>query len=330
MAHGSGFPGSPGYVPPQPQVRSSYEPMGAVAPVVSAPPMRASGPSGLEMDAEFAAVQRGSRTKTIVLAGAAAVVGGVLGFAVGGLSERNSVAEAAVTGAKMLTAEIDAANAASDKLAGILDAAAKDLKDGKYPDNEIKDLGGVNIPFDGTNLAGKSIGRFKPQLVTMLISYAEAASKANSQKDRIRSLLSYSKEGVEELLAQNTNPRIHWGVSVQQTDKGPWGMMQVLPTAFAAKEAWPAAFDVQSGDQKVSVKRFTGGDPTRGSDGSQLIPIAPASQNVVCPADTIVRIRRELAEMQKILKGDETPGQEVTGLTQLGETLKKQLATIGG
>jgi hypothetical protein len=330
MGHGSGFPGSPGYVPPQPQVRSSFEPMGAVAPVISAPPMRSAGPSGLEMDAEFAAVQRGSRTKTIVLAGAAAVVGGVLGFAVGGLNERNSVAEAAVIGAKALSTEIDAATTAADKLSGVLDAASKSLKEGKYPDNEIKELGGINIPFDGTNLAGKSIGRFRPQLVTLLISYAEAASKANSQKDRIRSLLTYSKEGVEELLAQGTNPRVHWGVSVQQTDKGPWGMMQVLPTAFAVKEAWPGAFDVQSGDQKVSVKRFTGGDPTRGSDGSQLIPIAPGSQNVVCPTDTIVRIRRELSDMQKILKGDETPGQEVTGISQLGENIKKQLAGIGG
>jgi len=330
VSHGSGFPGSPGYVPPQPQVRSSYEPMGAVAPVVSAAPMRAAGPSGLEMDAEFAAVQRGSRTKTIVLAAAAAVVGGVLGFAVGGLSERNSVAEAAVIGAKTLSGEIDAANASVAKLSEVLNAAAKDLKDGKYPDNEIKDLGGINIPFDGTNLAGKSIGRFKPQLVSLLISYAEAASKANSQKDRIRSLLTYSKEGVEELLAQNTNPRVHWGVSVQQTEKGPWGMMQVLPTAFAAKDSWPAAFDVQSGDQKVNVKRYTGGDPARGSDGSQLIPIAPASQNVVCPTDTIVRIRRELSDMQKILTGDETPGQEVTGITSLGDSIKKQLASIGG
>jgi hypothetical protein len=292
--------------------------------------MRAAGPSGFEMDAEFAAVQRGSRTKVIVLAAAAAVAGGVLGFAVGGLNERNSVAEAAVMGAKMLTTEIDAANASVGKLSEVLNAAAKDLKDGKYPDNELKDLGGINIPFDGTNLTGKAIGRFKPQLVTMLISYAEAASKANNQKDRIRSLLSYSKEGVEELLAQNTNPRVHWGVSVQQTEKGPWGMMQVLPTAFAAKEAWPSTFDVQSGDQKVNVKRYTGGDPTRGSDGSQLIPIAPGSQNVVCPTDTIIRIRRELSDMQKILTGDETPGQEMTGIIQLGENIKKQLAGIGG
>jgi hypothetical protein len=327
--HASGFPASGGYGSQQPQVRTSYEPMGA-APVVHASPMRMSGPSGLEMDAEFAAVQKSGRTKTIILAAATAVVGGVLGFAVGGLSERNAVAEAAVIGAKTLSTEIDAANASAARLTEVLASAGKALKEGKYPDKEVKDLGGINIPFDGTNLSGKSIGRFKPQLLTMLISYAEAASKANNQKDRIRGLLSYSKEGVEELLAQNTNPRVHWGVSIQSTPQGPWGTMQVLPTAFPANGGWPAAFDVQSGDQKVSIKRYTGGDPGRGADGAQLIPIAPSTQAVVCPADTVVRLRRELSDMQKILTGDETPGQEITGLSQLGDNIKKQLAAIGG
>src|SRR5688572_9745160 len=152
LGHSSGYPASGGYVPPQPQVRTSYEPMG-VAPVVTAAPMRVGGATGLEMDAEFAAVQKGSRTKVIVLAAVAALVGGVLGFAVGGLNERNSVAEAAVLGAKTLSTEIDAANASVTKLSDLLNSAAKSLKEGKFPENEVRELGGVNIPFDGTNLS---------------------------------------------------------------------------------------------------------------------------------------------------------------------------------
>jgi hypothetical protein len=326
MGHASGYPASGGYSP-QPQVRTSFEPMG-VAPVVSAMPGRLPGSPVLD-DAELAAVQKGSRTKVIVLAAATALVGGVLGFAVGGLNERNSVAEAAVAGAKALSTEIDTANGSVTKLSEVVQAAAKSLKEGKYPEAEVKELGGLNIPFDGTNLSGKSIGRFKPQLLTMLISYAETASKVNTQKDRLRSLLSVSKEGVEELLAQNTNPRVHWGVAIQSGPQGPWGTMQVLPTAFPARETWPASFDVQSGDQKVSVKRYTGGDPSRG-DGVQLIPIAPSTQNVVCPTDTIVRLRRELSEIQRLVAGDDTPGAEVTGILQLGDGIKKQLAAIGG
>jgi hypothetical protein len=330
VGHASGYPAPGGYAPPQQQARSAFDPM-AVAQVVAAPAMRAGTSLDINInDAELVGMQKGNRTKAIIVAAATAVVGGVLGFAVGGLSERNAVAEAAVVGAKTLSTEIDAANASVGKLSDLLTSAAKSLKDGKFPEAEVKELGAVNIPFDGTNLSGKSIGRFKPQLLTNLISYAEAASKANTQKDRIRGLLSFSKQGVEELLAQNTNPRVHWGVSIQNGPQGPWGSMQVLPTAFVVndKAGWPGQFDLQSGNEKATLKRYTGGDPTRGD--AQLIPIAPTTQNNVCPTDTIVRIRRELSDMQKILTGDETPGQEVTGIVQLGDTIKKQLAAIGG
>lgn len=330
-----GYPGQGGFGHVQPQqVRPSYEPMSmGGAPVMQAPAaVRVAAPVSFEGDEEFAAVRRGGRKKVMILAAAAALVGGVLGFAVGGLSEKNKVAEAAVIGAKGLVTEIDTANASVTKLSEVLNSAAQSLKDGKYPENEVKELGGINIPFDGTNLSGKSIGRFKPQLLTSLISYAEAASKANAQKDKIRGLLSFSKEGVEELLAQRTNPQVHWGVSVQQGPQGPWGAMQILPSAFpvSAKGGWPSEFELSDGAQKVAVKRYTGGDPVRGAEGGQIIPIAPQTQSTVCPSDTIVRLRRELSDMQKILSGDETPGQEVTGIAQLGENIKKQLIGIGG
>src|SRR5690349_1355297 len=132
MSHSSGFPASGGYAPPQPQARPSFDPMGA--PVVSAPPMRGAGTAfDINLnDAELVAVQKGNRTRTIIVAVAAAVAGGILGFAVGGLNERNGVAEAAVAGAKSLSTEIDAANAAAAKLNDVLAAAGKALKDGKY------------------------------------------------------------------------------------------------------------------------------------------------------------------------------------------------------
>jgi hypothetical protein len=339
--HSSAGPAGPASFPSaqfpstQPQPRpSSYNPMGVGAIQAPPAPMQMASPVNIAMDEEFAAVRRGGRTKVIVLAGAAALIGGVLGFAVGGLNEKNNVAEAAVVGAKTLSAEIDAANATVTKLSSVLDSANKALKDGNYPDNEVKELAAINIPFDGTNLSGKSIGRFKPQLVTMLISYAEATSKANSQKDKIRSLLSGSRQSFEELLAQKTNPQVHWGVSIQQGPQGPWGAMQLLPSFSVNGEkgkpsAWPTEFTLADAD-KSTAKRYTGGDPTRGADGGQIIPIAPSTQTSVCPTDTIVRMRRELTDMQRILNGDETPGNEAQGIVALGDTIKKQLNSIGG
>lgn len=330
---GGGYPAPSGFPAPQPQHRPSYDPMaggGLGVGAMQAPAqVRVAAPAiNFEGDEEFAAVRRGSRTKIMVLAGVAALVGAVLGFAVGGLNERNSVAEAAVIGAKTLIAEIDAANAEVTKLAEVLKSANKTLIDGKFPENEVKDLGAINVPFDGSNLSGKSIGRFKPQLITMLINYAESTAKANAQKDKIRGLLSFSKEGVEDLLNQKTNPQVRWGVVVQQGPQGPWAAMTTVPAAFSVNPekgkggGWPAEF--QAGEK--SYKRYTGG----AADDNQLIPVAPNTHSAVCPADTMVRLRRELSDMQKVLNGDDTPGSESEGIVQMGEAIKKQLAAIGG
>lgn len=317
---------SAGYPSAQPQqpARPSFDAMGVGAVQAPAPMRGVAAPTTFEAEEEFRAVRQSSRTKVMILAAATACVGGLLGFAVGGLSERNSAAETAVVGAKQLVGEIDTANAAVVKLDEVLSGALKSLKDGKYPDAEVKALGGINVPFDGTNLAGKGIGRFKPQLLTMLINYAEDAAKVNTQKDKIRSLLSVSKTSVEEMLAQASAPQVRWGVAVQSGPQGPWASLQVLPAAFAVSEkgGWPAQFD---GGEGKGVKRYTGGDPS-----NALIPVAPQTQTAVCPNDTMMRMRRELADLQKLVKGDQTPGQETDGIAALGDAIKKQLNTIGG
>jgi hypothetical protein len=205
----------------------------------------------------------------------------------------------------------------------VVTAAGKALKDGKYPEAEVKALGGLNVPFDGSNLAGKGIGRFKPQVLTMLINYAEAVAKVNTQKEKIRSVLSVAKPAVEDMLAQNTSPQVRWGLTVQSTPQGPWGILAPLPAAFAVsgeKGSWPA--QIELGER--GLKRYSGGDAN-----GQLIPVAPQSHNAVCPNDTMVRLRREVNDLDKLMQGDQTPGQETDGVVQMGEAIRKQLAVIG-
>jgi hypothetical protein len=44
----------------------------------------------------------------------------------------------------------------------------------------------------------------------------------------------------------------------------------------------------------------------------------------------MVRLRREVSDLDKLMRGDQTPGQESDGVVELGEAIKKQLAAIGG
>jgi hypothetical protein len=318
-------PGAYPSTQPQQPRPSSLNAMG-VGSVQAPAPIRPPAQTAVEAEEEFRAVRQSSKTKTLMLAAVTALVGGGLGFAVGGLNERNNVASVAVAGAKGLISDIEEANKKVVELEQVVTAAGKGLKDGKYPDSEVKALGALNVPFDGTNLAGKGIGRFKPQVVTMLINYAEAVAKVNTQKDKIRSLLSVSKPAVEELLSQGTNPMVRWGVTVQSGPQGPWGAVSVLPAAFAVSEksGWPA--QIEAGEGGKTIKRYSGGDPN-----GQLIPIAPQTHNAVCPTDTLMRLRREVSDLDKLMRGDQSiPGQETDGIVEMGDAIKKQLAIIGG
>ncbi len=319
--------------PPQGHVASapvaSFDAMGVPAvQAAPAPQMGVGGGGAFEMDADFAAAQRGSGVKkAVAVALAAAAVGLGLGWAMGSGSERDKSAQLALSGSRAIAKDVGAANAEAQKLSDVLTEAMKALKEGKFPEEQVQALGGINIPFDGTNLANRGMGRFKPRLTTMLIAYASGVSKANTQKDKIRSLLSFAKDGVTELLQQKENPTVQWGVYIQDGPGGPWGNMARLPEPFSAKGRWPGDIQVREGKTTAELSRYTGGDPTR--RGAKLIPIAPQTQATVCSTDTIVRLRRELSSMGKILSGDDTPGREEQGLVDLGEAIRRELAKIG-
>ncbi len=309
---------------------SPFDPIGPASAQRGGQPIIAAAPQQmmLQVDEEsLANARKQGRGKVIALCAGAAVVAGLIGYGVGGMQEKSRVAERAVAGAGMLVTEIEAADAEIEKLSATLQAAGKTLLGGKYPEDEVKALGAINIPFDGSNLASKGIGRFRPQVATMLIDYATGVAKANDQKERIQGLLSLSRAPLEELLGQKENPKVRWSVSVQDGPQGPWATMQLLPTPFevrADKGKWPSEFELRDGKSTTKINRYTNGDPS-----NKLIPVAPSTESAVCPVDTIVRLRRELAEIEKILKGDETPGREVTGVLQLGKTLQEQLKKIG-
>jgi hypothetical protein len=311
---------------------SPFDPVPASVPRAGQPIIAAPSQVTFQVDEEaLADARKQGRGKVIALAAGVAVVAGIIGYAVGGLSEKNRVAERAVAGAEMLVTEIEAADTEIEKLSTTLQAAGKTLLGGKFPEEEVKALGAINIPFDGTNLAGKGIGRFRPQVATMLINYASGVAKANDQKERIQGLLSISRQPLEELLQQKDNPKVRWSVSVTNGPQGPWATMQLLPAPFAVQGGdkgkgggWPSEFEIPDGKGTTKLTRYTNGDPS-----DKIIPVAPMTESAVCPVDTIVRLRRELAEIEKILKGDETPGREVTGILPLGKTLQEQLKKIG-
>jgi hypothetical protein len=332
---GSGIPAPPFQshsVAPRPAapVVDPSNPYGAMQP--SAAPIVAQAPAiRIDMSDDVMRAQQGGRTKILVLALVTALIGAGIGFTLGGASERGKGTDAAMQGAKDLTKEIEAANVKIEELANVLKSAKEKLGKAQFPEEEVTKLGALNIPFDGTNLSGKGIGRFKSDVLNLLIQFSTAAAEANDQKEKIQSVLSRNKKGVLEFLEGQTKPVVRWSVLVSSTPLGPVASMQPVPTPFLVespdKKPWPESFDLMADKKKVTVKRYMKGEAA-GQDPT-FIPVDPGTQALVCPADVLFSIRRELSGMEEVLRGNPTPGEEKTGLLESGQTLVKKLKQIG-
>jgi hypothetical protein len=295
----------------------------------------------VEMSEEVVAAQKKGRAKIATLAVATAIVGGLIGFAFGGRLESAKSADAAVEGAEQLTDQVDKATQEIEGLAEVLKSAREKLSSNKYPAEEVSKLGEINIPFSGADLTGKGIGRYKSDIVTMLISFAGGAQEANDQKEKIQSILSGSKKPIEDFLGQQETPKVRWGVYFESGPHGPWVSMQPLPEPFLVQvkeqkkgdkpHKWPDSFKINQRGKDYDLKRFSSGDPTKSKPGDnpEIVPVNPSTQALVCPSDVIVKLQRELRDLEEVLLGDKTPGAEKDGLIDIGRGLHDKLKQIG-
>jgi outer membrane murein-binding lipoprotein Lpp len=168
-------------------------PYGTVEPMAA--PVRAEPAAiRIELSDDVLQAQKTGRSKIAILALVTAVIGGVLGYGLGGGAERAKGTEAALTGAKELASDVEKANAKIEELADTLKAAREKLGKAQFPEEEVKKLGELNIPFQGTNLAGKGIGRFNSEVLNMLIDFSSASVEANDQKEKIQNVLNGNKK----------------------------------------------------------------------------------------------------------------------------------------
>jgi hypothetical protein len=293
----------------------------------------------VEMSEEVVQAQKKGRSRIIALAFVTAVIGGVVGYAVGSGREKSKVAVQAVEGAQALVKEIKDANAKCDELVEVLKSAEGKLADNKFPLEEVSKLGGINIPFGGDNLTKYPIGRFKPQVVTMLNRYGSGSTEVNDEKEKLQGVLESAKAPIEDYLKQKEEPKVRWFAYFESGPYGPWVSMQGAPEPFAVgptkaeQEAkkqfkWPEQFKIAQGGKTFDLKRYSGGDPTKDKPGEpRMIPVNPGTQEAVCPSDLAIGLRRQLGELREVLRGS---GEDKPGLAALGEQLIEQLKSIGG
>lgn len=296
----------------------------------------------IEMSEEIVEAQKKGRTKVMMIAAGAAVVGMILGYVFGDGAARRTAQNNALVGAEELAKEVDAANAEIEKLGKLLGDAKRDLSDGKFPEEAVRGMGDVQIPFDGTHLVGKGTQLMSVDVNRMLIDFAGNAQSANEQKDRLQRVLGNQRKALEELFAQKEKPKFQWSVFVTNGPHGPMASMQPLPAPFfvTSKDpmkdkdgkdvpfAWPDEIEVPDGDKKLKLKRYSKGEAV--SEDPQFMPVDPDSQSLVCPVDTMILLRKEVVALETLLTGDlSDPTNEKPGLVDTGKKLIDDLKSIG-
>ncbi|HEY3234896.1 MAG TPA: hypothetical protein VGJ84_09260 [Polyangiaceae bacterium] len=286
----------------------------------------------VELSAEVVQAQKKGRAKIIALAVASGAVAFFVGYNVGSAVERGKGSERALADAKQLTQEVDAAGAKIDELAELVKSAKAKLADGKYPGDEVSKLGAVNIPFDETNITRSNIGRFKTDTNRMLINFVIRTKEANDEKEQLQSALGGDRKGIEQLLEEMKSPKVRWAVALSPGPFGPWAAMAPVSDPFLVKGEgkdgkpyeWPEKLTL---NEKKTGKRYTKGDPI--ASDPLLIPVNPQTQVSVCKSDVLANLMRQFRDMEEVLKGSETPGEEKEGLADLAQKLHESLKQIG-
>jgi hypothetical protein len=331
----SGVPAPPFQQSGRPAPTNPY----SSAPKQSVPVM--ARPTEIRVDMEeVRAAQRSGRGRVMVLALVTACVGGFVGFTFGGGAERDKGAKAAIQGAGELVKEIEDSNKQIQDLAATLKSAqTKLLGKGTYPQEEVTKLGAINIPFRTASLADKSIGRFKHEILTMLIDYSASVEAMNDQKETLQRFL--GSQTLKDLVAEGAKPKVKWYATISGGPGGPWVNLDRLDTPFLAQSdekvkdkdgkekayAWPDEIEVKDGSSTTKIKRYSSGDP--GGSTPPFIAVNPQTQSAVCQSDAIGSLLSQLLKMQTVINGDPTPGVDKTGLLEKGQKLADQLKKIG-
>jgi hypothetical protein len=266
---------------------------------------------------------------------ATACVGALLGLGFGTLNERHRVAMLALNGAGELIGELEQVDRDVGKISDALSAALVALDAGRFPADEARALGELELPFDGSSLAGRGIGRFRPAALSLLFDYTALVAQVKAQQARLLGLMSVTRSSVEQAFAQKTTPEFKWAVFLQNESRGPVANLQRLPQPFRVtpaegqRQLWPSEFEMNDARGRFTLQRYVGGDPLIAGQSVQLIPVAPETQAAVCPNDSAQLLRREINQLQAMIGGDPTPGHEIPSLGERGKALASELAKIG-
>ncbi len=309
------------------------------APAPPPPPQ----PQRIEVD-EMAVheARKGARKQGLIAGLVAAAVLGAIGYIAGGAVETNRGRQKSVGDAKSLATDVAKSRDQLKTIADKVEAGKNSLlKDKKFPDTLAKELGGINVDFDGNKLAGVRFSGFPQETTSTLIEYITLVQTLNDRKTAIIGLLQRLQKPITEQLTSGQKTTINYVVlfGKQDPSRNPFALLAPLqkpieaanPTAIALPPEFTATDPLTR--QNLSVPKYTKGD----LDKPSAVYVLPKSIEAACPSETsgsIAQLGSQLSRVLTDIRGEQAaPGGDVVteskpGLTDRAEKLVTSLNRV--
>ena len=309
------------------------------APAPPPPPQ----PQRIEVD-EMAVheARKGARKQGLIAGLVAAAVLGAIGYIAGGAVETNKGRQKSVGDAKSLATDVAKSRDQLKTIADKVEAGKNSLlKDKKFPDTLAKELGGINVDFDGNKLAGVRFSGFPQETTSTLIEYITLVQTLNDRKTAIIGLLQRLQKPITEQLTSGQKTTINYVVlfGKQDPSRNPFALLAPLqkpieaanPTAIALPPEFTATDPLTR--QNLSVPKYTKGD----LDKPSAVYVLPKSIEAACPSETsgsIAQLGSQLSRVLTDIRGEQAaPGGDVVteskpGLTDRAEKLVTSLNRV--
>jgi len=299
-------------------------------------------PTRIEVDESTVQQARtGARKQGLLVAAVAAVVFLGVGYVAGQASETSDGRSKSRKDAAELATDLGAAKSKLQSLAEKLDAGRNALlKERTFPSGLSKELGGINVDFDGSKLAGRRFSGFPVEVTSQLVEFVTGVQALNDRKLVLEGLLNkLEKPLTEQLKVQPGQAIVNYVVVL---DKDPANNNTALLAPLVAPVtltpqnfSLPGEFNVTNpltGTQS-KLPAYKGGDLSR---TAAAVYVTPKTFDKACPSETsgqTAQLGAQLANMLRDIRGekgaasadyvtDDKPGlleradQLVVGLTQ--------------
>jgi len=309
---GGGLPVPPGIpVGPPPAFKSpslSLDPSNplaaAVAPQAAPPRAAPPPPQPQKIEVDELTVQearKGARKQGLAAGVVFGLVLGAVGFIVGGAQETSKSRAASVAHAKSLAGDVGKSRDQLKNLAEKLEAGRTTLTKRQFPESLPKDLGAINVDFDGTKLAGVRFSGFSTDTTTGLIEYISGVQSTNDRKNALMSLLARLQKPLTEqfkALAENKPLPLTFVVLLNKDpQKNPFAILAPLQKPLDPTQPQPAEFLATDPltKQNVSVPKFSW------ADKPSAAVVVPKSVDAACPSETSGQIGQLVGQLTKLI-----------------------------